>query len=408
MPACGGLRRNQQDRDERRQSGTTTPARPTARERAAATRPSFPVQAFQIGAPPPPAGTTAGTGRMVPDVCGDADPNTGYEIVVHGSQTVVGGTSAVAPLYAGLFASFGTKLGFVTPKLWQNQKAFNDITVGGNGFYNAAPGPDPCSGIGSPIGTSIAALFVSVLERNRALNCGRFMTDVWHDGLDRVERIAQPLPFVDSRRATGARARCPACAASWPSWRRWLRWDRCNRARCRGRGESRGSRAARASGEKCSAPGSVKGSGSSSSGWRRSTIKTGSPASSCRFSSSGSRRDFTSFLRKLRRRYTRAMKKPRMPRISSAPENRPTQFSRLGSRLRASPNSLPTASSVPIQRRRPNAVEEQKAAVSHAVFAGHWRSQRGQPGHKLGNHQRDCAAAAKGVLRLANTNGRFH
>jgi kumamolisin len=121
----------------------------------------FPVQSFQIGAPPAPAGTTAGTGRMVPDVAADADPNTGYEVIVHGAQSVVGGTSAVAPLFAGLFAAFGTKLGFVTPKLWQNQKAFNDITVGGNGFYNAAPGPDPCSGIGSPIGNSIAALFVT-------------------------------------------------------------------------------------------------------------------------------------------------------------------------------------------------------------------------------------------------------
>jgi kumamolisin len=119
----------------------------------------FPVQSFQVGAPAPPAGTTAGTGRMVPDVTGDADPNTGYNIYVHGSATVVGGTSAVAPLYAGLFAAFGNKLGFVTPKLWQNRAAFNDITVGGNGFYNAAPGPDPCSGIGSPIGTRVAGLF---------------------------------------------------------------------------------------------------------------------------------------------------------------------------------------------------------------------------------------------------------
>jgi kumamolisin len=121
----------------------------------------FPVQAFQIGAPPAPAGKKAGKGRMVPDVTGDADPNTGYEIYVHGAQTVVGGTSAVAPLYAGLFASFGTKLGFVSPKLWKNQKDFNDITVGSNGFYDAAPGPDPCSGIGSPIGTRIAALFAA-------------------------------------------------------------------------------------------------------------------------------------------------------------------------------------------------------------------------------------------------------
>jgi kumamolisin len=120
----------------------------------------FPVQTFQIGAPLAPADTQFGSGRMVPDVSADADPQTGYTVYVHGSIAVVGGTSAVAPLYAGLFASFGTKLGFVTPKLWQNQGAFNDIIQGGNGFYNAAPGPDPCSGIGSPIGAKIAALFV--------------------------------------------------------------------------------------------------------------------------------------------------------------------------------------------------------------------------------------------------------
>jgi kumamolisin len=121
----------------------------------------FPTQSWQIGAPAPPTGTTAGTGRMVPDVAADADPNAGYNIYVHGSSEVVGGTSAVAPLFAGLFAAFGTKLGFVTPTLWENQTAFNDITVGGNGLYNAAPGPDPCSGIGSPIGTKIAVLFTN-------------------------------------------------------------------------------------------------------------------------------------------------------------------------------------------------------------------------------------------------------
>ena len=98
---------------------------------------------------------------MVPDVCADADPDTGYNIYVHGAANVVGGTSAVAPLYAGLFAAFGTKLGFVTPTLWKNQKAFHDITQRSNGLYDAAAGPDACSGIGSPIGTSIAALFVT-------------------------------------------------------------------------------------------------------------------------------------------------------------------------------------------------------------------------------------------------------
>jgi kumamolisin len=119
----------------------------------------FPAQSWQIGAPAPPTGTASGKGRMVPDVAGDADPNTGYDVFVHGAGTVVGGTSAVAPLYAGLFASFGAKLGFVTPTLWKNPTAFNDITVGDNGMYKAATGPDPCTGLGSPIGLRIAGLF---------------------------------------------------------------------------------------------------------------------------------------------------------------------------------------------------------------------------------------------------------
>jgi kumamolisin len=113
-----------------------------------------PIPSWQIGAGP-------GPGRMVPDVSANADPNTGYNIILHGQATAVGGTSAVAPLYAGLFASFGTKLGFLTPKLYLNQVCFNDITVGDNGAFRAGPGPDPCTGLGSPIGTRLAKLLIS-------------------------------------------------------------------------------------------------------------------------------------------------------------------------------------------------------------------------------------------------------
>jgi len=115
----------------------------------------FPVQSFQIGAPKPPAGL----GRMVPDVTANADPNTGYQIVVYGQSQVIGGTSAVAPLYAGLFASFGKKLGFVTPKLFLNPNCFVDITRGENGTYSARRGPDACSGLGAPNGDDLLALF---------------------------------------------------------------------------------------------------------------------------------------------------------------------------------------------------------------------------------------------------------
>jgi len=118
----------------------------------------FPVQPWQAGAP-------NGPGRMVPDVAADADPNTGYELYVHGGSQTVGGTSAVAPLYAGLFAAFGRKLSLatpqqlVTPQLWLNQTCFTDITQGDNGYYRAAVGPDPCTGLGSPIGVRLAQLF---------------------------------------------------------------------------------------------------------------------------------------------------------------------------------------------------------------------------------------------------------
>jgi kumamolisin len=112
-----------------------------------------PEPTWQIGAP-------NGPGRMVPDVSANADPVTGYQVVIHGAGQVMGGTSAVAPLYAGLFASFGKKLGYITPKLYLNPVAFTDITVGDNGAFHAGVGPDPCTGIGSPIGTRIASLFV--------------------------------------------------------------------------------------------------------------------------------------------------------------------------------------------------------------------------------------------------------
>ena len=109
--------------------------------------------------PPWQAGAPHGRGRMVPDVAANADPNTGYKIVLHGAPIAIGGTSAVAPLYAGLFAAFGAKLGFITPELWENQTSFNDITQGDNGAFRAGVGPDACTGLGSPIGEKLAELF---------------------------------------------------------------------------------------------------------------------------------------------------------------------------------------------------------------------------------------------------------
>lgn len=111
----------------------------------------FPMPAWQIGAP-------TGHGRMVPDVAANADPETGYHIVVGDQDMVVGGTSAVAPLLSSLIAACGTKLGFITPKLWAKPVAFRDITSGDNGMFRALVGPDPCTGLGSPHATALAKL----------------------------------------------------------------------------------------------------------------------------------------------------------------------------------------------------------------------------------------------------------
>lgn len=100
--------------------------------------------------------------RMVPDVAANADPVSGYEVVIGGQVGVVGGTSAAAPLYAGLFAAFGKKLGAIGTRLWLCPDCFNDITEGDNGTYSAAVGPDPCTGMGSPIGAKLAEVFVKM------------------------------------------------------------------------------------------------------------------------------------------------------------------------------------------------------------------------------------------------------
>jgi kumamolisin len=107
-----------------------------------------------------PNASNGHAGRGVPDVAGDADPLTGYEVLVDGQQAVIGGTSAVAPLWAALIArcnqSLGSSLGDVHALLYQvGESGFHDITEGNNGAYQAGPGWDPCTGLGSPNGQAL-------------------------------------------------------------------------------------------------------------------------------------------------------------------------------------------------------------------------------------------------------------
>lgn len=131
----------------------------------------FPLPAWQVNSGVPRSINPSGhLGRGLPDIAGNADENTGYQVRVDGLDTVIGGTSAVAPLAAGLIAlineNLGTPVGYLNPLLYGTlgkRGAFHDITQGNNdmtrivGGYKAAIGWDPCSGFGSPDGGAILA-----------------------------------------------------------------------------------------------------------------------------------------------------------------------------------------------------------------------------------------------------------
>ncbi len=126
----------------------------------------FPLPSWQQGAGVPVSVNPGGAaGRGVPDVAGDADPQTGYSVRVDGSDIAVGGTSAVAPLWAALIARLNqtakTPLGFVNASLYANPSALRDITSGNNGSYSAGPGWDACTGLGSPNGAALASVLGS-------------------------------------------------------------------------------------------------------------------------------------------------------------------------------------------------------------------------------------------------------
>lgn len=133
----------------------------------------FPRPDYQTGIKMP-SSPTGFNGRGLPDVAGNADPATGYQIFLGGNNGVIGGTSAVAPLWAALIALInqgrvkagGKTVGFLNPLIYNSSvassRAFNDIVVGNNdltgtlnGLYSAGLAWDACTGWGSPIGTQL-------------------------------------------------------------------------------------------------------------------------------------------------------------------------------------------------------------------------------------------------------------
>ncbi len=135
----------------------------------------FPLPDWQANARVPKSANPGGyIGRGLPDVSGNADQTTGYQILVDGQSVIAGGTSAVAPLWAGLIAllnqKLGHTLGYLNSRLYSLPTlaaAFHDITTGDNditghnGDYHAGPGWDACTGWGSPDGKKLLSALLT-------------------------------------------------------------------------------------------------------------------------------------------------------------------------------------------------------------------------------------------------------
>jgi len=102
-------------------------------------------------------GGISDTGRKVPDIAGNADPNSGYIVNIDGTDMAIGGTSAVAPLMAALTAVLSSYLPVppLLPVLYQHPEIFFDVTSGNNNGFDAMKGYDCCTGLGVPDGTKL-------------------------------------------------------------------------------------------------------------------------------------------------------------------------------------------------------------------------------------------------------------
>ncbi|MCY0851707.1 MAG: S8 family serine peptidase [Thermoplasma acidophilum] len=112
--------------------------------------------------------------RGVPDVSMLANPNTGVLMISSARAYDAGGTSLAAPLWAGIIAlmdqASNRSMGLVDPLLYQisntrlYHSAFTQITSGSNGYYSAAPGWNPVTGLGTPIVSNLINDTLNITE----------------------------------------------------------------------------------------------------------------------------------------------------------------------------------------------------------------------------------------------------
>ena len=183
--------------------------------------PTYPLPAWQLNIVTQTSINDGTTGRGVPDVAGNASVNSGYPLTVDGTGGSYGGTSAVAPLYAGLMAlivkRLGQQVGFLNPTLYafrdtvcrdindqvysgspadNGVPAFTDME--GHAFpkvkgYPSGPGWDACTGLGVIDGSALLAALQGVFTKD----C-QFIADRTQIGEAEVQEIGTPasIPYA--------------------------------------------------------------------------------------------------------------------------------------------------------------------------------------------------------------------
>jgi kumamolisin len=150
----------------------------------------FPLPGWQVGVGVPDSVNDRHQGRGIPDIAGNASPNSGYNITADGVASITGGTSAVAPLYAGLVALLNSNLdwqvGYLNPTLYGlgGTNVFRDVADGVSNAlgtapgYTSVPGWDACTGWGSIDGMQLlTALRGGLVTGNTSMIEGSFRGD---------------------------------------------------------------------------------------------------------------------------------------------------------------------------------------------------------------------------------------
>ena len=199
---------------------------------------------FQRTATLPPSVNGGRRGRGVPDVAGNAAPESGYAIIVGGQEQIAAGTSAVAPLWAGLAARINQKaarpVGFFLPAIYGRPQLLTPVTQGSNRAagspigYDAGPGWSACTGLGTPRGQALADALAGTAtdERNARRDAETKERSTWHR--------TRPHPATSrggpGHAADPGGAERPALFRPGRLWQRSAGFgDRCHRERRRSR-----------------------------------------------------------------------------------------------------------------------------------------------------------------------------